>query len=92
MTEPAPPPSDDASRAAAEEPAPAADAAGAAGTSPRAEPFVYPDLGFAEIREGVDPNYGSRQESATPAPAEPTAAPEGDRHEVQEEPSEQRPA
>lgn len=24
-------------------------------------PFEYPDIGYAEIREGVDPNYGAPQ-------------------------------
>lgn len=35
-----------------------------------AEAFVYPDLAFAEIREGVDPSYVAR---STPSPAPPPA-------------------
>ncbi len=36
------------------------------------KPFAYPDVGYAEIREGVDPNYGIRKESeaAPPKPAD----------------------
>jgi hypothetical protein len=88
-----PPPSDEASKAtAAAEPLQAPDAGQAggvplAGTAPPlAEPFVYPDLGYAEIREGVDPNYGSRKEAEL-APAKPSEAPNGDRQNAQEEPS-----
>lgn|GEM_PF-5342168 len=60
MTESKEPVAQPAPDPAPDEPPPAG--TGEPVTEPAAtpEPFVYPDIGYTEIREGVDPTYGAR--------------------------------